>query len=110
MIDFNNIKSAEIKNFKGGINSVFVKKFEDETCRIMHITIKPNCSIGVHAHETSLEILYVLDGEGKVIIDGADEKLFKGVCHYCKKGQSHTVINDGISDLVFFAIVVGNLW
>ena len=28
-----------------------------------------------------------------------------GYCHYCKKGSSHTLVNDGEEELVFFAVV-----
>ena len=40
-----------------------------------------------------------------VIIDGKEEILTEGDCHYCKKGQTHTLINIGEEDLIFYAVV-----
>ena len=42
-------------------------------------------SIGLHKHETSDDINYVLSGIGKAICDGKEEILRKGTCHICKK-------------------------
>ena len=37
--------------------------------------------------------------------DDGCEPLTVGSCHYCPKGHSHSLINDGDQDLIFFAIV-----
>ena len=42
---------------------------------------------------------------GKVLMDGEYERVEAGVCHYCPKGHTHSLINDSDSDLVFFAVV-----
>lgn len=26
-------------------------------------------------------------------------------CHYCRKGQTHTLVNDGTEDIIFYAVV-----
>ena len=49
--------------------------------------------------------MYFIEGEGKVIHEGREERILPGDCHYCKRGEAHTVINDGKCDLVFFAVV-----
>ena len=61
--------------------------------------------IGLHTHDTSSEIIYILNGTGKVLYDGEYESVSEGLCHYCPKGHSHSLINDSKSNLVFFAVV-----
>ncbi len=65
----------------------------------------PGASIGLHTHETSSEIIYILQGSGKVLYDGEYEPVRTGTCHYCPKGHAHSLINDGNEDLTFFAVV-----
>ena len=36
---------------------------------------------------------------------GGQETLTAGDCHYCPKGHSHSLINGGGEDLVFFAVI-----
>ena len=77
----------------------------DELNRIMKGSLQKGSSIGLHRHETSSEIVYILSGNGKAICDGVEEELRAGDCHYCKKGSEHTVMNIGDEELVFFAVV-----
>lgn len=53
--------------------------------------------------ETVLHHFY--GGDGVAVLDGEQERLSVGDCHYCKKGQSHMLINIGTEDLVFYAVV-----
>ena len=79
--------------------------YNDELGKIMKGRLIPGASIGLHTHETNSEIIYVLEGQGKVLYDGAYETLSAGSCHYCPKGHAHSLINDSTADLVFFAVV-----
>lgn len=65
----------------------------------------PERLLGLHTHDTSSEIIYILNGTGKVLYDGEYESVSEGLCHYCPKGHSHSLINDSKSNLVFFAVV-----
>lgn len=62
-------------------------------------------SIGLRAHGTGSEVNYVLSGTGSAVRDGAEEPLRAGVCHYCPKGSSHSIVNMGGEDLVLFTVV-----
>ena len=77
----------------------------DGVNRILHGVLESGASIGLHTHETNSEIIYFLSGRGKVLYDGKYETVEQGMCHYCPKGHSHSLINDSESDLVFFAVV-----
>ena len=79
--------------------------YNDELGKIMRGRLIPGASIGLHTHETNSEIIYVLEGQGKVLYDGEYETLSAGSCHYCPKGHAHSLINDSAADLVFFAVV-----
>ncbi len=105
MINFNNIPEKLMPNFQGGEGVTAAHMFVDDKNKIMRITLAPGASIGMHCHETSCEIIYVLEGVGTAILDGAEERVEAGECHYCPKGHTHSFINKGKKDLVFFAVV-----
>lgn len=104
-IDFNKIEESVMQNFKGGEGEMRAHMFFDGTNRIMKATLVPGASIGLHRHETSSEIIYILSGSGKVLYEGEEIPLAAGDCHYCKKGFQHSLINCGTEALVFFAVV-----
>lgn len=105
IIDFKSMKGEKIKNFHGGDGEVFSNMFVDDMNRIMYGKLKSGDSIGFHKHKTESEIVYILKGEGKAIYNSEEEKLKAGVCHYCPKGSSHSIINNGSEELLFFAVV-----
>lgn len=105
IIDFNNERFEAFDNFKGGEKTLFSKMYFDGLNRIMHAYLESGASIGMHTHETNSEIIYILDGTGKVIYDGEEYRLESGMCHYCPKGHTHSLINDSDDKLEFFAVV-----
>ena len=105
MINFNNIPEKLMPNFKGGEGVTAAHMFVDNKNKIMRLTLAPGASIGMHCHEDSCEIIYVLEGVGTAVLDGNEEKVSAGECHYCPKGHEHCLINRGKKDLVFFAVV-----
>ena len=105
MIKFDKIEEKRLAAFKGGEGALCAKMLTDDLNKILLGRLEPGSSIGLHTHEDSSEIMYFIEGTGRVIHDNREERILPGVCHYCKKGQSHTVINDGDTDLVFFAVV-----
>lgn len=104
-IDFNTMDWAAFPNFKGGEKELSAKMFWDGTNRIMKGKLIPGASIGLHTHETNSEILFVLEGEGTIIDDGVNSPIVSGQCTYCPKGHSHSLVNTGEADLIFFACV-----
>lgn len=105
IIDFTNIKETVIKNFYGGELEARAKMFTDVNGKIMYGTLIPGASIGLHTHETNSEIVYVLQGKGKVLYDGVWEEVKEGTCHYCPQGHTHNFVNDGDEDLVIFSVI-----
>ena len=105
LIDFSQMEETVIPNFLGGEGAVRAKMRVDELGKILHGVLEPGSTIGLHTHETSSEIIYILAGTGRGLYDGGDEPLSAGSCHYCPKGHAHSLINDGGELLEFFAVV-----
>ncbi len=104
-IELEQIPVTRLEKFNGGEGTFLANMVVDESNKILRGCLVPGTSIGLHCHATSSEIIYFLSGTGKAVTDGIEERVGAGDCHYCKKGQSHTLINDGQVDLVFFAVV-----
>ena len=105
LIDFNKIKEITIPNLNGGSGAVSAMMFMQSENKIMISRIPKGSSIGTHIHTTSSEVNYIISGIGRVICDGKEEKLEAGVCHYCPKNSSHSIINTSEDDLVLFTVV-----
>ena len=105
MINFSNIQATLMPNFKGGDGITAAQMFVDDKNKIMRITLEPGCSIGMHCHEDSCEIIYVLEGVGTAVLDGNEEKVEAGQCHYCPKGHTHMTEPFGMEELVLLAVV-----
>lgn len=104
-IDFTNMEEKRIPGFKGGEGDFIPKMVVDELNKIIYGRLEPGSSIGYHTHETDSEIIYILEGNGKCLYDDGEEQLTAGDCHYCPKGHAHSLINDSLADLIFFAVV-----
>ena len=105
IIKFDELEEKVLHNFYGGEKELSAHMFVDNSNKILYGKLLPGASIGVHTHETSSEIIYILEGKGKVLYDGEYEEISNGLCHYCPKGHTHSLINDSDTDLVFFAVV-----
>lgn len=105
MIDFSKIPEVTIPHLKGGEGYAKARIADDGNVRIMQAILDPGCSIGLHQHVDSSEIVYILEGSGTAYLDGVKESLVAGMVHYCPKGASHTMINDGSKPLKVLCVV-----
>ena len=85
IIKFDGIKETELQAFYGGNGALVANMFVDGNNKILRGKLVPGSSIGLHRHETSAEIIFILSGQGKSVCDGVEELLFAGDCHYCPK-------------------------
>lgn len=106
LINFNEIPERTVSGMNSGTGEMSAKMYMDSDGKIIPCRIHAGGSIGMHMHETSDDINYILSGTGKAICDGQEEKLVQGVCHICKKGSEHSIINTGDEDLVILTVVV----
>ena len=105
LIDFASLPETTIPRMYGGEGEVHANMYASPTMKIMKGKLPPGATIGLHTHQTSSEIIYILSGTGRVLCDGVYEPLAAGSCHYCPKGHAHSLINDSQGALTFFAVV-----
>lgn len=106
LINFNEINEITIPGMNDGTGMMSAKMYMDEQGKIIPTKIHSGGSIGLHMHETSDDINYVLSGTGKAVCDNQEEILKAGTCHICKKGSRHSIENTGDNDLVLLTVVV----
>lgn len=105
-IDFNEKESVTVPGMNHGTGMMTAKMYADVLGKVISCAIHPGGSIGMHRHETSDDINYVISGKGIAVTDGTEEPLSAGVCHICKKGSAHSITNTGTEDLVLLTVVV----
>ena len=105
MIDFTRISETALPSFKGGEGTFFARMAGDSLCKILEGRLPVGATIGLHTHDASAEIIFFLSGTGKMLLDGVAEAIAPGLCHYCPRGSSHQMINDGEEDIRFLAVV-----
>ena len=101
-----------LPQFKGGEKELRTNMFFDGTNRAFRGTLVPGATIGMHTHEDSCEMIFILSVSGSIVekTPGTDQVTVQpvsaGDCLYCPKGHSHSLQNlDGSEDLVFYAAV-----
>ena len=57
-VEFGAMEETAIPGFKGGEGVTHARMFADGCNRIMRGRLEPGCSIGLHTHEGSSEIVY----------------------------------------------------
>lgn len=62
IIDFNNIPETIISHFYNGEKEIAAHMYVDGQNKIMRGKLSPGASIGLHTHQTSSEIIYILQG------------------------------------------------
>lgn len=101
-------EKVEVKAMRGGNGSCIVEKAEELMmhCKMYaRITVLPNSSIGMHVHENDEEMVYVISGKGTAYINGEYIQVKSGDSHFAKQGNQHSLINDGIENLVILAVI-----
>ena len=106
LIRFHDIPERTVTGMNHGTGEVCARMYMGEDGKIIPCRIRPGGSIGLHRHETSDDINYVLSGVGTAICDGAEEALSAGCCHICKRGSEHSIIKTGSEDLCLLTVVV----
>ena len=105
IIKFDEIEKKELQAFHGGEGALIAYMFADEKNKILRGKLVPGASIGEHRHENTSEIIFILQGRGRIVCEGKEEDVFVGDCHYCPKGSTHAFENVGEEDLIFYAVV-----
>ena len=104
-IEFDKFDFVACAAFKDGDGAFEVRTAGDKDNKIMYGRLRKGCSIGMHRHEGTAEIIYVVSGEGVMSVEGGEEILRPGDVHYCPEGSAHSFRNDREEPLEFFAVV-----
>lgn len=105
IIDFQHVEKQAYPNFKGGENTVFLKRIEIDNIKYIEGVIPTGASIGLHMHVGETETIRILEGNANLLYEGVEYKLAAGNVHFCDNGRSHSLSNESEEDLVFFAII-----
>lgn len=104
-IDFPKIAEQCVPNAKGGEKELLKRAFSDGAVTVMLDRLASGASIGVHTHSDDCEIMYILSGTAAFLTPDGEEIVPAGCCHYCPKGGTHGLKNNGADELKFFAVV-----
>ncbi len=111
-IKFDEMDITILPEFKGGEKELAANMFFDGTNRILKGRLIPGATIGMHTHDDSCEVIFVLEGNGTIVEKepgceaGQTRSVAAGDCLYCPKGHTHSLRNTSSEgDLVFYAVV-----
>lgn len=112
IIEFDEMEITRLPQFKGGQKELAANMFFDGTNRIFRGRLIPGATIGMHTHDDSCEVIFVLEGNGTIVEKepGCKAEQIRSVtagdCLYCPKGHPHSLRNTSSEgDLVFYAVV-----
>lgn len=111
-IRFDEMEVTVLPQFKGGEKEFAANMFFDGTNRIFKGRLIPGATIGMHTHDDSCEVIFVLEGNGTIVESSPESQeetvspVSAGDCLYCQKGHTHSLRNTAEEgDLVFYAVV-----
>lgn len=94
------IKNSKHKEVYG--KQLTVNK-ENDRLSVSLVTIKAGGEIVPHTHDV-LEVFYIIDGEGSVLVNGEIKAANGGTIIVAPPGSEHGVINNGDKDMTVYAV------
>jgi mannose-6-phosphate isomerase-like protein (cupin superfamily) len=77
--------------------------FTGTKSQLVLMSLRPGEEIGAEVHSVD-QVLYVVDGQGRVILDGVDKEFEKGEIVFVPAGVQHNVINADGEPMKLFTI------
>jgi hypothetical protein len=71
-------------------------------------TVAPGGHVREHAHDRNEEVVYVISGQGRAVIDGESHPMRPGSAFFIGKNRRHMFINEGTEDIVWTWLIVPN--
>lgn len=61
-----------------------------------------------HAHDRNEEVIYVVNGKGRAVLDGENHPMAPGSAFLIGKNRRHVFINEGTQEMTFVWLIVPN--
>jgi len=71
-------------------------------------TVAPGGYVREHAHDRNEEVIFVISGSGRAVIDGESHPMRPGSSFFIGKNRRHMFINEGSDDIVWTWLIVPN--
>jgi len=71
-------------------------------------TVAPGCHVREHAHDRNEELIHVVSGRGRAVIEGEDHVMQPGSTFFLGRNRRHMFVNEGDSELVFLWLILPN--
>lgn len=106
------MKTERVENMCGGEGHVIIKHLLGEKelngkCGLYaEVTLEPGCTLGYHEHHGESETYYILSGEGLYDDNGNSRAVKAGDITFTPDYCGHGLVNTGIQNLVFMALII----
>ena len=90
--------------FKGVRIAKLVTKERSTAVGVSLLEIAPGVEIPVHTHESSIDSIYVVEGEGEAMVDGAWQEIRAGDYVFVDAGEEHGVRSSEDTGLRLFVV------
>ena len=71
-------------------------------------TVAPGCHVREHAHDRNEELIHVVSGRGRAVVEGVDHMMQPGSTFFLGRNRRHMFVNEGDGDLVFLWLILPN--
>jgi len=71
-------------------------------------TVAPGGHVREHAHDRNEELIHVVAGRGRAVIDGENHEMQPGSTFFLGRNRRHMFVNEGAGDLVFLWLILPN--
>ncbi len=77
---------------------------KNDRVSISILLIAPSIEIPIHIHETQIDSIYVVEGEGEAYVNRSWQKIKSGDYIFVPAGEEHGVKNTGTRELKLFVV------
>lgn len=71
-------------------------------------TVPPGGYVREHAHDRNEEVIYVISGKGRAVVEGVSYPMQPGTAFFIGKNRRHMFINEGTEDIFWMWLIVPN--
>ena len=100
----------EVRGGKGSMEISYIlnkeESFTEKLDKMARVILRPGSSIGVHPHDTTEEIYYILQGNALFYDNGEEKRLQPGDAAITGGGGTHSIESLGPENLDMVAVIV----